>query len=105
MDSGLATSSRPGMTKGTWMLPASQKALRIDVDFQLEIAFGLRCGGEPFAQIVRQVEAARGLQQQAEPVTALDHRQWCLRRTQHLHVLVTRGQRNEAPRKAFGAGA
>src|SRR3954467_6281905 len=49
----------------------SQKALRIDIYLQLEIALGLRPRGEPFAQIFRQVDAPRRLYQQAEAVAAL----------------------------------
>jgi hypothetical protein len=38
---------------------ASQKALRIDVDVELDRALGFRRRGEPVAQIGREVEAAR----------------------------------------------
>ena len=38
---------------------ASQKTLRIDVDFELEITLDLGTGGEPLPQIFRQIEAAR----------------------------------------------
>jgi antitoxin HicB len=41
----------------------SQKTLRIDVHFELEIALGLRPHRQPLAKIVRQVDAARGLHQ------------------------------------------
>ena len=43
--------SRPGMTD-------SQKALRIDVDLEFQIALCLWSGIEPLAQIFRQIDAA-----------------------------------------------
>src|SRR5689334_19198463 len=84
---------------------SSQEALRIDIDFELEIALWLGPGGKPFAQIVRQVEAAGGFEQDAKAIAALDHRERRFRRTQHLHMLVARCERHQPARKPFGAGA
>src|SRR5215475_15848882 len=78
-----------------------QKALRIDVDLELEIALGLWPGREPFAQIFRQVDVAQRLHQEAEAVAALDDGERRLRRTQHLHALVERRHRGKLARKAF----
>jgi hypothetical protein len=47
-----------------------QKTLRIDVDFELDRAFGFRRVGEPFAQISRQIETARGLDEEAQAMAA-----------------------------------
>ena len=40
---------------------SSQKTLRVDVDVELDRALRLRRGGEPVAQIGREVEGARRL--------------------------------------------
>src|SRR5438128_854917 len=40
-------------------LPSLQKTLRIDIDLELKVALRLRTSGEPFAQILRQIDAAR----------------------------------------------
>src|SRR5260370_21921152 len=73
--------------------PSLQKALRVDVDLELEIAFGLRTGGEPLAQIFRQIDAACRLHQQPETITALDHRERGFGRSQYLDPLVDRRDR------------
>src|SRR5438552_13443305 len=69
---------------------ASQKALRIDIDLELEIALCLWPRGEPFAQVLRQIDIAQRLHQQTEAIAALDHgeRRFC--RAQHLHPLIER---------------
>src|SRR6187551_1003731 len=71
-------------------LPSLQKALRIDVDLQLEVALGLRTGGEPFTQVFRQVDIAQRLHQQPEAVAALDHGKRRFGWPQHLDALVDR---------------
>src|SRR6266403_371577 len=81
---------------------SSQKALWIDLE--LEIAFGLRAGGKPLAQILRQIDAARRLHQQAEPIAALDHRKRGFGGSQHLDPLVDRRDRGQPARKAFRGG-
>src|SRR5579872_3870908 len=53
----------------------SQKALRIDIHLELEIAFGLGATSQPLAQIFGQVEIAPRLRQQAKPVATLDDRE------------------------------
>ena len=69
MDSGLARSLSSGRTlRGPVGAPRndekpSQKALRIDVDLELEIAFGLGAGRQPFAQIFRQIYIAQRFHQ------------------------------------------
>src|SRR6516164_10364723 len=93
-DGGLFRLSRP-----------LQKALRIDVDFELQIALRLWACGQPLPQIVREIEAAGGFEQQAEAVAALDHGERRLRRTQQLHMLVPRCRGGKAARKAFGGRA
>ena len=47
----------------------SQKTLRIDIHFQPQLLRRLGRGGQPVAQIARQVEGARRLHQQAKTVT------------------------------------
>src|SRR4029078_13676857 len=79
-----------------------QKALRIDVDLQLEIALGLWTGGEPFAQVFRQIDIAQRLHQQAKPVAALDDGKRRFGRPEHLDALVDRGYRSQPARKPFG---
>src|SRR6266849_3462877 len=60
-DGGLCFAVIPGRCEGIepgisrFEDDASQKALRIDVDLELEVALGLRTDGEPLPQIVRQV--------------------------------------------------
>src|SRR4051794_12635743 len=83
---------------------ASQEALRIDVDFELEVALGLGCGGEPKPQIIRQVEAASGFQEQPEPIASLDDGERRLRRPQNLNPIVARRGRGQSAREAFRAG-
>jgi NAD(P)-dependent dehydrogenase (short-subunit alcohol dehydrogenase family) len=69
MDSGLARSLSSGRAlRGPVGAPRndekpSQKALRIDVDLELEIAFGLGAGRQPFAQIFRQIYVAQRFHQ------------------------------------------
>src|SRR6266702_3423207 len=82
-----------------------QKALRIDVHLELLIALRLWADGEPVAQIVRQIETARRLHQDAEAVATLDHGERGFRRAQHHHALVARRERNEAATKTFRARA
>ena len=81
--------------------PDSKKALRIDVDFELERALGLRRVGEPFAQIGREVEAARRLHQQPEAIAPAHHRERRLGRAEHAHLLVERRHRRELARVAL----
>src|SRR5207248_2997613 len=80
-----------------------QKALRVDVDLELLIALRLRADGEPVAQIVREVEAARRFHQDAEAVAALDDGERRLGRPQHLYALVARRERNQPAAKPFRA--
>src|SRR5258705_1664669 len=87
-----------------YFLLSSQEALRIDVDLELEIAFGLRAGGKPLAQILRQIDAARRLHQQAEPIAALDHRKRGFGGSQHLDPLVDLRDRGQPSRKTFRDG-
>src|SRR6185295_15968576 len=67
-----------------------QETLRIDIDLELKIALGLRPRSEPFAQVVRQVDIAQRLHQQAKAVAALDHGERRLGRAQYLNALVER---------------
>ena len=78
-----------------------EKTLRIDVDLELEIALRLRPRRKPVPQIIRQIETARGFEQQTESVAALDDRKRRLRRPQHLDPLVERRHRCQLARKAF----
>src|SRR5690348_360037 len=82
----------------------SQKALRIDIDLELEIALCLRPGRQPFAQIVRQVDIAQRLHQQAKTVAALDHRKRRFGGAEHLDPFIERRDRGEFSRKAFRGG-
>src|SRR5207249_850116 len=50
-----------------------KKTLRIDIDLELEAALGFRRGGEPFAQIGREVVVARRFDQQPEAITPAHH--------------------------------
>src|ERR1700759_3016346 len=86
----------------TWGL---QKALRIDVDLELEIALGLRPGGEPFAQIVRQIDIAQRLHQNPEPVAALDDGQRRFGGAEHLDALVDRRDGSKPARETLRGGA
>src|SRR5260370_16479877 len=83
---------------------SAQEALRIDVDLELEIAFGLWAGGKPFPQILRQIDAARRLHQQTEAIAALDHRKRGFGGAQPLDPLVHRRDRGQPSRKPFPAG-
>src|ERR1700730_14771748 len=74
----------------TFARSPSHKTLRIDVDRELDIALGFGCGGEPFAQIGRQVEAARRFDQQAEPVAAAHQRERRFGGAEHAHALLAR---------------
>src|ERR1700759_4662680 len=78
-----------------------QETLRINVDFEFQIALWLRPRGEPVPQIIRQVEAARRFEQQAEAIAALDDRERRLGRSQQLHALVCGGDGNKLARVAF----
>src|ERR1700686_5693472 len=82
----------------------SQKALRIDIDLELEIALGLRAGREPFAQIFRQIDAARRFYQQPETIAALDHRKRGFRRSQYLDPRVDRRDRSKPARETLRRG-
>src|SRR5260221_14555702 len=84
---------------------SSKKVLRIDVDLELEIAFGLWAGGKPLPQILRQIDAARRLHQQTEAIAALDHRKRGFSGSQHLDPLVDRRNRAQPARKAFRGGS
>src|SRR5664279_1069176 len=92
--------ARPGMTNAFEQACSIelklQEALRIDVDFKLEIALGLWTGGEPFAQIFRQIDIAQRFHQEPETIAALDHRERCFGRPQYLDPLVDRGDRPTA---------
>src|SRR4051812_23519439 len=80
-----------------------QKALRIDIDLELEVAFGFRSGGEPMPQIVRQVEGAGRFQQQPEPVASLDDGERRFRRPQDLDPIVARRGPGQSACEAFRA--
>ena len=80
-----AAGSRVGATVSSEG-PRLEKALRIDVDFELERALGLGRVRQPFAQIGREIEAARRLHQQAEAMAAAHHRERRLGGTEHAHV-------------------
>src|SRR5229473_8704193 len=83
---------------------SSQKALRIDVDLDLEIAPGFGGGGEPFAQIVRQIDGAQRFHQQAETIAALDHGERGFGGSQHLDPRVDRRDSSQLSRKALRRG-
>src|SRR5215472_6960250 len=60
-----ARSRAPGRAKAAaWR--ALQEALRVDIDLEPDLALGLGRGGEPLAQIGREIEVARRLDEQAE---------------------------------------
>src|SRR4051812_8827152 len=52
---------------------ALEKALRVDVHVELDIARAFGRGGKPFPQIAGEIEGTRRLHQQAEPVAAAHH--------------------------------
>src|ERR1700739_5082609 len=97
------------MTAGFWSFEppgnaASQKSLRIDVDFELEVAFGLRACGQPFPQIFRQVDIALRLHEQAEAIASLDHGEWGLGRPEHLDPFVELRDGREPAGEPFWGG-
>src|SRR5262245_51596612 len=67
---------------------ALQKALRINIHFELQRALRLGCGSEPFPQIGGEVEAARSLDQQPKAIAAAHHRKRRFGGTQHANVVV-----------------
>ena len=77
-----------------------QKTLRIDVDIELDRALGLRRGGEPFAQISREIESARRFDQQAQAVTAAHQSKRRFGGAEHAHV-VAAARRAPAPGRKF----
>src|SRR5258705_12555861 len=83
----------------------SQPASRVDVDLELQIALGLWRGGKPLAQILRQIDAARGFYQKPETITALDHRERSFGGAQHLDPLVDRRDRGQPARIALPGGS
>src|SRR5258705_518408 len=83
---------------------ALQKALRIDIPLQPQVALRFRRRAEPVAQIGREIEAARRLHQQPEAVAAAHDRERRLGWPQHAHRLVVRRGAREAARKSLGAG-
>ena len=80
----------------------SKKALRIDVDFELERALRLGHSSKPFAQIGRKIEIARRFHQHAEAVAPAHHRERRFGGTEHAHLIVDRRNRGDFPRVGFG---
>src|SRR6266516_5000471 len=64
----------------------SQKALRVDVDLELDRPAALRRLGEPAAQIGGEIVTARRFDQQAQAMAAAHQRKRCLGRTEHVHA-------------------
>ena len=69
-DHALRPANSRGNARASWdrsrPLSRSQKALRVDIDFELDVALVLGRGGEPRAQIGGKIKAARRFDQQAE---------------------------------------
>src|SRR3974390_2499134 len=84
------------MTAGLFITGAAgdlfflQKALRIDVVFELEIALVLGTGGKPLPQIGREIDIAERFHEQTETVAALDHGERSLGGAQHPGPFVER---------------
>src|SRR5450432_1812560 len=93
--------ARPGMTHVPVSACPSQEALRIDVDFELEVALGLRTGSQPFAQIVGQIDIAQRFHQYPKTIAALDHGERRFGGAQHLNSRIDRRDRGEPARKTL----
>src|SRR5580698_8918048 len=78
----------------------SQKTLRIYIDIELDRAVLLRRRCEPLAQVYREIEIARRLDQQPEAVPAAHQREWCFGGTEHAHLVV--GWRGASERARMG---
>ncbi len=79
-----------------------EKALRIDVDFELERAFGLGRVGHPLPQVSREVIGARRLHQNPETMAPAHHGERRLGGSEHAHVVVDGRDRCDPARKSFG---
>ena len=80
----------------------SQETIRIDIDHEADIAFGLGRLAEPEPQIGLEVGLAGGLDQEAIAVAAADHRKRRLRRPQHLDLGGRRRGAGDRAGVAFG---
>src|ERR1044072_6402145 len=79
-----------------------QKALRIDVHPELELALRLRRGREPIPQIAGEIERARRLDEQPKAIASAHQSEWRFRGPEHADLLIARRRSGQLAREGLG---
>src|SRR5262249_15694057 len=87
--------------RGKMLTEVSQKAVRVDVDVELDVTFGFCRARAPRAQIGGEIKSARRFDQKAKSVASAHDGKRCFRRTEHARIAAMRGGGGEPSGKAF----